>query len=141
MLPGSGAEVGAFVDWSGGDRPMQIRPTAAQVELQRNGDPLRRAAFVEHGDVFALGDCHFVLVYPDELWADTVFEFLLAYHRAVMTREHVAQTLLPLYLGRTASFLQQHGSSGPAVVQDALESLGQAFELAKPQAAAQWKKA
>jgi serine/threonine protein kinase len=67
VLPGSGAEVGAFVDWSGGDRPMQIRPTAAQVDLQRNGDPLRRAAFVEHGDVFALGDCHFVLVYPDEL--------------------------------------------------------------------------
>ena len=81
------------------------------------------------------------LVYPDELWAATVFEFLLAYHRAVMTREHVAQTLLPLYLGRTASFLQLYGSSGPAVVQDALESLGQAFELAKPQAAAQWKKA
>jgi len=81
------------------------------------------------------------LVYPDELWAATVFEFLLAYHRAVMTREHVAQTLLPLYLGRTASFLQLYGSSGPAVVLDALESLGQAFELAKPQAAAQWKKA
>jgi len=81
------------------------------------------------------------LAYDDDLWAATVFEFLLAYHRAVMTREHVAQTLLPLYLGRTASFLQQYGSSGPAVVQDALESLGQAFELAKPQAAAQWKKA
>jgi len=81
------------------------------------------------------------LVYPDELWAATVFEFLLAYHRAVMTREHVTQTLLPLYLGRTASFLLQHGSSGPAVVHDALESLGLAFEQAKPQAAAQWKKA
>jgi hypothetical protein len=81
------------------------------------------------------------LVYPDELWAATVFEYLLAYQRAVMTREHVTQTLLPLYLGRTASFLLQHGSSGPAVVHDALESLGQAFEQAKPQAAALWKKA
>ena len=56
------------------------------------------------------------LSYPDDLWAATVFEFLLAYHRAVMTREHVTQTLLPLYLGRTASFLLQYGSSGPAVV-------------------------
>jgi hypothetical protein len=81
------------------------------------------------------------LVYPDELWAATVFEFLLAYHLGVMTREHVTQTLLPLYLGRTASFLLQYGSSGPAAVRDALESLGQAFELAKPQAAARWKKA
>ena len=81
------------------------------------------------------------LAYSDELWAATVFEFLIAYHRAVMTREHVTQTLLPLYLGRTASFLLQYGASGPAVVYDALESLGQAFERAKPQAAAMWKKA
>jgi hypothetical protein len=81
------------------------------------------------------------LVYDDDLWAATVFEFLLAYHRAVMTREHVTQTLLPLYLGRTAAFLLQHGASGPAEVEAALESLCLAFERAKPAAAARWKKA
>jgi len=81
------------------------------------------------------------LVYDDDLWADTVFEFLLAYHRAVMTREHVTQTLLPLYLGRTAAFLMQHASSDPATVDAAFESLCLAFERAKPSAAAQWKKA
>jgi hypothetical protein len=81
------------------------------------------------------------LVYSDELWAATVFEFVLAYHRAVMTREHVTQTLLPLYLGRTASFLLEHGSSGPIAVDAALEALCLAFERAKPPAAAQWKKA
>lgn len=81
------------------------------------------------------------LVYDDDLWAATVFEFLLAYHRAVMSREHVMQTLLPLYLGRTAAFLAQHASSGPASVDAALESLCVAFERAKPPAAALWKKA
>jgi hypothetical protein len=81
------------------------------------------------------------LVYDDDLWANTVFEFLLAYHRAVMTREHVTQTLLPLYLGRTAAFLMQHASSDPATVDAAFESLCLAFERAKPSAAAQWKKA
>jgi hypothetical protein len=81
------------------------------------------------------------LAYDDDLWAATVFEFLLAYHRAVMTREHVTQTLLPLYLGRTAAFLVEHASSGPATVEAALESLCLAFERAKPSAAAQWKKA
>jgi glucosylglycerate synthase len=81
------------------------------------------------------------LVYRDELWAATVFEFLVAYHGAVMTREHVTQTLLPLYLGRTASFLLEHESSGPTAVHDALDALGQAFEQAKPEAAARWKKA
>jgi len=81
------------------------------------------------------------LAYDDDLWAATVFEFLLAYHRAVMTREHVTQTLLPLYLGRTAAFLLEHASSGPATVDAALESLCLAFERAKPSAAALWKKA
>jgi hypothetical protein len=81
------------------------------------------------------------LVYDDDLWAATVFEFLLAYHRAVMSREHVMQTLLPLYLGRTAAFLLRHASSGPATVDAALESLCLAFERAKPPAAALWKKA
>jgi hypothetical protein len=81
------------------------------------------------------------LTYDDDLWAATVFEFVLAYHRAVMTREHVTQTLLPLYLGRTASFLREHESSGAAAVDAALESLCLAFERAKPAAAAEWKKA
>jgi hypothetical protein len=81
------------------------------------------------------------LVYDDDLWAATVFEFLLAYHRAVMTRDHVTQTLLPLYLGRTAAFLMQHASSAPATVDAAFESLCLAFERAKPSAAALWKKA
>jgi hypothetical protein len=81
------------------------------------------------------------LAYDDDLWAATVFEFLLAYHRAVMTREHVTQTLLPLYLGRTAAFLLEHASSGPATVDAALESLCLAFERVKPSAAALWKKA
>ena len=69
-----------------------------------------------------------------------MFEFVLAYHRAVMTREHVTRTLLPLYLGRTAAFLREHASSGPATVDAALESLCLAFERAKPSAAARWKK-
>jgi hypothetical protein len=81
------------------------------------------------------------LVYDDDLWAATVFEFLLAYHRAVMTREHVMQTLLPLYLGRTAAFLMAHAASDTAAVDAAFESVCLAFERAKPAAAAQWKKA
>jgi hypothetical protein len=81
------------------------------------------------------------LVYPDDLWAATVFEFLIAYHDAVMTREHVTQALLPLYLGRTAAFLRQPAASPSGQLDDALESLCLAFERAKPVAAARWKKA
>jgi hypothetical protein len=91
--------------------------------------------------VIAAAEAPARLTYADDLWAATVFEFLLAYHRAVMTREHVTQTLLPLYLGRTAAFLMEHATSGPATVDAALESLCLAFERVKPSAAAHWKKA
>ena len=41
----------------------------------------------------------------------TVYEFLLAYHRGVMRREHVLQALASLYLGRTGSFLRQYAAA------------------------------
>ncbi len=66
MLPGAGLEVAVVLDWSGGDRPMQIRPAAPGAELQRNGEQVRRAVLVEPGDVFAIGESHFVVVYPEE---------------------------------------------------------------------------
>jgi len=67
VVPGCGVDVGALVDWSGADRPMQIRPLGVHVELSCNGEPLRRPMFVEPGDVFALGAAYFVLAYPGEL--------------------------------------------------------------------------
>jgi hypothetical protein len=106
-------------------------------------DPVLRTVLTEPtlAGVTAAAATPAQLLYDDDLWAATVFEFLLAYHRAVMTREHVTQTLLPLYLGRTAAFLMQHASSDPVIVDAAFESLCLAFERAKPSAAALWKKA
>jgi serine/threonine-protein kinase len=67
VLPGATPDASALVDWSGDFRPMQIRPTGS-VELTRNGDPVRRASLVEPGDVFALGETHFVLIYPEHAY-------------------------------------------------------------------------
>jgi hypothetical protein len=76
--------------------------------------------------------------YPDELWATTACEFLVAYHRAVMRRDHVTQALAPLYLARTGSFLMDHGGSAPEAVEAALESLYEQFERCKKSVAERW---
>lgn len=76
--------------------------------------------------------------FPDELWVSTVNEFLLAHHRGVMRREHIAQALMPLYLGRTGSFLTEHAADEPAQIEDALESLCQQFERSKRDLVDQW---
>lgn len=65
-LPGVD-ELVAIVDWSGGARPIQIRPGPGGAELHRNGEPLRRAIFVEPGDVFAGAGAQFVVMHAADL--------------------------------------------------------------------------
>ncbi|MFZ0796415.1 MAG: hypothetical protein WAM98_01395, partial [Terriglobales bacterium] len=46
--------------------------------------------------------------YPAEVWAKTVFEFAASYHKSVINRDHIVQALVPLYRGRTLSFLLEN---------------------------------
>jgi hypothetical protein len=78
------------------------------------------------------------LQYPDELWATTVCEFLVAYRRSVMRRDHVTQALLPLYVARTGTFLMECASSPHASVDAALESLCERFQRLKGGIAERW---
>ena len=78
------------------------------------------------------------LRFHDALWVSTVYEFLLAYQRAVMRREHIVQALAPLYLGRTGSFLRQYSLASEKEVDEALESLCVEFERAKPDLIQHW---
>ena len=81
------------------------------------------------------------LRFADDLWARTVYEFLAAFHRGVMRRDHVTQALIPLYLGRTGSFLIQFAAADPADVEAALEALGLEFERSKPALVEGWNQA
>lgn len=85
----------------------------------------------------AATDCN-QLRYPDDLWVSTVYEFLAAHHHGVMRGEHIAQALIPLYLGRAGSFLIQYASADPADVDLALESLCLQFERSKPDLVERW---
>jgi hypothetical protein len=86
----------------------------------------------------AAGNCEPLRV-PDQLWAATVFEFLAAHHRGVIRREHIAQALAPLYLGRTGAFLSQYGAADAVDGEAALEALGVEFERSKPIAVDRWE--
>jgi hypothetical protein len=85
-------------------------------------------------------DCN-PLRFADDLWARTVFEFLAAFHRGVMRRDHITQALIPLYLGRTGSFLIQFAAADPAGVEAALEALDLEFERSKPALVEGWNQA
>lgn len=70
--------------------------------------------------------------YPAELWARTVFEFGAAYHKSVINRDHIVQALVPLYRGRTLSFLQETRDGSWEDLEKNVESLCCEFERLKP---------
>lgn len=76
--------------------------------------------------------------YSDPLWVSTVYEAAGAHHRGVMHRDHLTQALVPLYLGRVASFLMENAARDEQSVEEALEALGLQFESSKPYLLERW---
>jgi hypothetical protein len=70
--------------------------------------------------------------YPADLWARTVFEFAASYHKSVISRDHIVQALVPLYRGRTLSFLLENRDVSGEDLEKNVESLCGEFERLKP---------
>jgi hypothetical protein len=79
---------------------------------------------------------HFHL--PDLVWAEVVYRFAIAHRRRAVNREHLLASLIPLYLGRTASFVVEMQAAGPAVVEARVERLALVFEKLKPLLVSEW---
>jgi glucosylglycerate synthase len=67
-----------------------------------------------------------------ELWVKSVYEFAASYHKAVMSRDHIVQALVPLYRGRMFTFLVENRTASAAEVGNNIESLCLEFERLKP---------
>ena len=74
-----------------------------------------------------LKDFHF----PDGLWVKVVFRYAIAYHRKVWAVDQLMKSMIPLYMGRTASFVIANLDSSADDVEKNIESLCQAFEAQK----------
>lgn len=70
--------------------------------------------------------------YSSELWVKTVYEFAAAYHKSVISRDHVIQALAPLYRGRMFTFLLENRDASAEEVENNVELLCQEFERLKP---------
>ena len=62
-----------------------------------------------------------------------------AYHHSVMNRDHLLQSLVPLYRGRIFSFLAEHHSSTPDEIEADTEKLCLEFERQKAYLLEKWK--
>src|SRR5271163_2278129 len=70
--------------------------------------------------------------YPAELWVKTVYEFAAAYHKSVISRDHIIQALAPLFRGRAFTFLTENRNGSADDVENNIEGLCLEFERMKP---------
>jgi glycosyltransferase involved in cell wall biosynthesis len=77
----------------------------------------------------------------DGLWVRLIYEFAGAYHGKVLDRDHLLSSLIPLYLGRTGSFVLEVREADATTVEVKIEALAQEFELQKPYLLESWRSA
>jgi hypothetical protein len=75
---------------------------------------------------------------PDQLWVRMIYEAAAAYHHRILDRDHLLQSLVPLYLGRTASFVLEVTESTAPQVEERIEQLCHVFEGEKSYLAQHW---
>ena len=100
-------------------------------------------------DILGSGDLEAVLAlaqlpdetfyFPPSLWSRLVYDFALACHLRRLPREHVIKSLTPLYLGRTASFVNEVRDLDQEGSEQVIEALCQEFEAQKSYLAVNWR--
>jgi len=79
------------------------------------------------------------LQFRDDLWARIVYEFALGHHYSVVHRDHLLGSLVPIYLGRTAAYVEATRTATARVTEDVLEETALAFERQKPYLVEHWR--
>jgi hypothetical protein len=79
------------------------------------------------------------LSFPEDLWVRIVYEFAIAFHKRLLHRDHLLKSMIPLYLGRMASFVNENQEASPREIEIKIEALCSLFEEMKPYLVEHWK--
>lgn len=71
-------------------------------------------------------------LFPQDLWVRIVYDFATTYHQRSFHRDHLLKSMIPLYLGRVASFVKENLKRSAGEVEEGIESLCKVFEEMKP---------
>lgn len=78
--------------------------------------------------------------FSQDLWVRIIYDFAVAYHKGSIHRDHLLKSMIPLYLGRVASFVKENIDSSASEVEEKIESLCKVFEEMKPYLIERWAK-
>jgi glycosyltransferase involved in cell wall biosynthesis len=77
---------------------------------------------------------------PTELWARVLFDMAVGYRDGIMDQDLLMDSLIPLYFGRTLSFVKRTRRMSIKQAEEAIEDDCMTFEMAKPYLLRRWKK-
>jgi glycosyltransferase involved in cell wall biosynthesis len=77
--------------------------------------------------------------FPDDLWCHVIYDFAIAYYKGTVHREHLVKSMIPLYLGKVASFVRENQESSAQEVEEKIEALCRGFEEMKPYLVEHWE--
>jgi len=78
--------------------------------------------------------------FPTDLWARVLFDTAVSYGTAGLNEDELMDSLIPLYFGRTLSFVKRTQKMSIKQAEDAIEADCETFEMTKPYLISQWKK-
>jgi glycosyltransferase involved in cell wall biosynthesis len=89
-------------------------------------------------EVMALAEAGPPFRFPDALWVRVVYDFALAYHRRVLPGDQLLRSLVPLYLGWTASFVLRTADTPAGDVEGVVRGLADEFLRQKGSLLERW---
>ncbi len=98
-------------------------------ELALAPDTLRDVLAVSSSEPFG---------FPASLWARVIYDYAVSYRRAPTTSARLLGALVPLYLGRTASFVLQTAGGDPVQAEETTRQLADEFVAAKAYLLKRW---
>lgn len=76
--------------------------------------------------------------FPTSLWAKILYDFALAYRDEMVPRDELLKSLIPLYYGKTLSFVQDTAPMNTQQVEEFIEDQCLQFEKTKPYLLERW---
>jgi hypothetical protein len=76
--------------------------------------------------------------FPTHLWAKALYDFAVAYYREVVDRQTLLEALIPLYFGKTLSFVRKTERMSVQQAEEFIENECMVFEETKPYLLERW---
>ena len=78
--------------------------------------------------------------FPTDLWARVLFDTAVSYGDVSVECDEIMDSLIPLYFGRTLSFVKRTKKMSIKQAEEAIENDCETFEMTKPYLLQRWKK-